>query len=237
MNETNRTVIVLVAGLWIVLMGLLIFVAWAADKEAVERLGDFVQYLDDHRDNAGRLILTLGALVAAVLALLVIIMEVAPEEETRELRVEQAGATTIVPAEALRLRLEDALTSMPQVSAAKVRVFSRDKGIGASLELTIAPGTNVAAVTQEASRVVADALQTDLGLPAAGIPTVRIVFAQAGGPKPEPVASSVVQPPEPPPGEPYRAPWASPGQAPSTSADQAPKPPGQEEPPAKPPVP
>ena len=147
MNETNRGVIILLAGIWIVLMAMVIFVAWADPREAVERLGDFVQYLDEHRDSPSRLILTLGALVLIVLALLVIIVEVAPEEQTRELKVEQAGATTIVPGEALRLRLEEALVTLPQVTAAKARVYSRDKGIGASLDLTVTPDTNVAAVT------------------------------------------------------------------------------------------
>jgi len=193
MNDANRSIIILLAALWIVLMGVLVFAAWAADKEAVDRLGDFVHYLDDHRDNASRLILTLGALVLAVLALLVIIVEIAPAGEAQqELRVEQAGATTIVPAQALRLRLEEALVALPQVTAAKARVFQRDKGVAASVELTITPDANVSAVTQEASHVVADTLQTDLGMPVTGLPSVRITF---GGPKPAPVASSMVQPP------------------------------------------
>jgi hypothetical protein len=192
MNETNRTVIVLAVALWIVLMAVVIFVAWAADAETVERLDDFVQYLDDHRDNASRLIVTLGALVLIVLALLVIIVELAPEEEGREIRVEQAGATTIVPAEPLRLRLEEALTTMTQVTAAKVRVFSQDKGIGTNLDLTVAPGTNIAVVTQEASRLVVDTLQADLGLSVSTPPTVRISFGAAEA---EPVASSLSQPP------------------------------------------
>ena len=46
-----------------------------------------------------------------VFALLVIIIEFAPDDEPRELRVEQAGATTIIPADALRMRLEEALLS------------------------------------------------------------------------------------------------------------------------------
>jgi len=193
MNDANRSIIILLAALWIILMGVVVFAAWAADKEAVDRLGDLVQYLDDHRDNPSRLILTLGALVLAVLALLVIIVELAPAGEAQqELRVEQAGATTIVPAQALRLRLEEALVALPQVTAARARVFSRRKGLAASVELTITPDANVGAVIQEASRVVADTLQTDLGLPVTGLPSVRIVF---GGPKPAPVASSMVQPP------------------------------------------
>ena len=193
MNETNRTAIVLLAALWIVLMAVAIFLAWSDAKLAVDNLGDFIEYLDDHRDTASKLILTLGALVLIVLALLVIIVELAPEEETREIRVEQAGATTIVPAEPLRERLEEALTALPQVSAARARVFSQNKGVGMKLDLTITPNANIAQVTQEASRVVVETLQSDLGLPVAAPPSVRIVF----GPRPvgEPVASSVVQPP------------------------------------------
>jgi hypothetical protein len=236
MSETNRTVIVLLAALWIILMAVLIFAAWAADVETVERLDDFVQYLDDHRNNASRLILTLGALVLIVLALLVIIVELAPEEEAREIRVEQAGATTIVPAEPLRLRLEEALTAMPQVTTATARVFSRDKGIAMRLDLTVTPGTNIGAVTQEASRVVVETLQADLGLPVSVPPTVRITF---GPPKVEPVASSMTQAPVP---EPPPPPMAEP-QTPPSSGPVAPPgglPPSQtaeEEKPAQPPSP
>jgi len=215
MSENNRTVIVLLAALWIILMAVVIFVAWAADVETVERLDDFVQYLDDHRNNASRLILTLGALVLIVLALLVIIVELAPEEEAREIRVEQAGATTIVPAEPLRLRLEEALMAMPQITTATARVFSRDKGIAMSLDLTVTPETNIGAVTQEASRVVVETLQADLGLPVSVPPTVRITF---GPPKVEPVASSMTQPPAP---EPPPPPTAEP-QTPPSSGPVAP---------------
>lgn len=242
MNETNRTAIVLLAALWIVLMAVIIFAAWAAADDAVDRLGDFVEYLDDHRDeDTSRLIVTLGALVLIVLAVLLIVVELAPEEEGREIRVEQAGATTIVPAEPLRLRLEEALTAMTQVTAARARVFSQEKGIGMKLELTVTPDANIAVVTQEASRVVVETLQADLGLPVTAPPSVRIVF---GPPKAEPVASSVTQPPtpEPPPApeaappegahpaEPTPPPPAGPGGPPT--AEPPPQAPGPEEPPA-----
>ncbi len=227
MNETNRSVIVLLAALWILLMAVVIFIAWAAPDDAVDRLGDMVEYLDAHRDDPSRLILTLGALLLVVLALLAIIVELAPEETERELRVERAGATTIVPAEALRLRLEEALRGLPQVTAAKARVFSRDKGIGSSLDLTITAEANVATVTQEAARVVVDTLQAELGLPAAGLPTVRVVFGSA---KAEPVASSVVQAPSPEPAAVEAVPPPVEGTPPS-AAEEAPgaEPPAQEE--------
>ncbi len=234
MSETNRTVIVLLAALCIVLMAVVIFAAWAADVETVERLDNFVQYLDDHRDNASRLILTLGASLLIILALLVIIAELAPEEEAQEIRVEQAGATTIVPAEPLRLRLEEALTAMSQVTTARARVFSRDRGIAMKLNLTVTPGTNIGGVTQEASRVVMETLEADLGLPVSAPPTVRITF---GPSKVEPVASSVTRAPEPPP-----PPTAGPetplsGEPPASPGGLPPSQTAEEEEPAQPPSP
>jgi hypothetical protein len=203
MNEANRTAIVLLAAAWIVLMAIVIFLAWAAPDETINAMGDIVQELDNNNDTAGRLILTLGALALAVFALLVIILELAPEDEERELRVKQAGSTTIVPARALRLRLEEALASMPEVTTAKARVWTRDNGIATGLDLGLRTRANVANVTQESSRIVVDIIQTELGLPVAGLPDVRVSF---GGEKPLPVteaakspeasASSIVRPPE-----------------------------------------
>jgi hypothetical protein len=190
MNETNRLILTLLAGLWIILMAVIIFLAWAAPDDAVDRIGDFAEFLDDNNTNAGKLIVTLAALAAAVLGLLVIIVELAPEDEPKDLRVEQAGATTIVPADALRMRLEEALLGLPEVTAARSKVWSRSKGIAAELNLTVTPEANVSHVTQEAARVVVDTVQTDLGLPVAGIPTVKIAF---GGSK-TPVVSPLHTP-------------------------------------------
>lgn len=190
-NNTNRTFIVIAAAGWIVFMAVLIFFTWSADTDIIDKIGDFQEYLAAHNDDAGKLIITLSALVTVVIALLLVIVEIAPEDQERELRVEQAGATTIVPASALRQRLEEALMGIPEVTAAKARVATKDKGIATALDVTLVPGANVASVTQEAARVVIDAVQTDLGLPVVGVPTVRIAF----GTGQKPVASSVSQAP------------------------------------------
>jgi hypothetical protein len=203
-NDANRILIILAAAVWIVLMAALIFVTWSASDRAIDGLRDAVQFLDDNNDNIGRLIVTLAALVTVVLALLLIIVDLAPEEDERELRVEQAGATTIVPAAALRQRLEEALAALPEVTAARARVNTRDRGITAALDVTVTPEANVAQVTQEATRVVVDTVQTDLGLPVSGVPTVRVAF---GGPRPKPAASSMTQ--QPRPEEPAPAPHAA----------------------------
>jgi hypothetical protein len=202
MNDTNRTAIVLLAALWIVVMAVAIFLTWAAPGDVIEALGDLVQDMDKNNDTAGRLIVTLGALALAVLGLLVIILELAPEDEERELRVRQAGSTTIVPAMALKARLEEALAGLPDVNTSRARVYTKDNAIATNLDLGLKPRSSAAHVTQEASRVVVDIIQTELGLPVSGLPQVRISF---GDGKPLRVtkaaesegvaASSTVQPP------------------------------------------
>lgn len=187
MNEANRTAIVLIAAAWIVLMAIVIFLAWAAPGDAIEALGDVVQELDQSNDTAGRLVVTLGALALAVFGLLVIILELAPEDEERELKVKQAGSTTIVPAQALRQRVEESIGGLPEVTTVKARVWTQDNGIATNLDLGLVPRANVANVTQEASRLVVDIIQTELGLPVAGLPQVRIAF---GGEKPVPVTTA-----------------------------------------------
>ena len=196
MNETNRSIIVLVAGLWIMLMAIVIFLTWNSNADVIDGLFDAVDYLSDHNDDAGRLIVTLGALILAVLATLVIILELAPEDEEKELKIRQAGATTIVPAQALRERLEQALMALPDVTAARARVSTKDDGVAAELDVTVTPTANVAYVSQESTRVVVDAIQQDLGLPVKGVPSVRIAFGEA---KAGTVVSSISQSPQPPP--------------------------------------
>src|SRR6266545_4621275 len=143
MNEANRTAIVLLAAFWIVVMAIAIFLTWAAPDDVIDALGDIVQEMDDNNGAAGRLVVTLGALALAVLGLLVIILELAPEDEERELRVRQAGTTTIVPAQALRARIEEALVALPDVSSARARVWTKDNSIATNLELGLKTPANL----------------------------------------------------------------------------------------------
>ncbi len=194
MDGVNRAAIITLAALVIIAAAVVSFVAWAAGDEAIERLQDFVQYLNEHNDNPGRLILTLGALTLVVLAVLVIVVELVPVQEAGHLRVEQAGATTIVAGPALRQRLEEVLLALPAVTGAKVDVGSRNKGLVAAVQLTVTPQTNVAEVSQEAMAALARTLQQEMGLPLAEAPRLRITF---GAPKEGAAAPPVTREQEP----------------------------------------
>jgi phosphotransferase system glucose/maltose/N-acetylglucosamine-specific IIC component len=181
----NRAAIVGLAFAWVIFMALVVLLTWGADSETIDRLGDLVSYLNDHTDNASKLILSLGAAALIVLSLIVIVVELVPAEPTAQVRLESVtGATAILPVETITQRLEQELRSLPQVQDAQAVVASRDRGLAVALNLTLAPDANVAAVTEEACHLAQETIEQQIGVALVGLPTVRIGFgtATAGAP-------------------------------------------------------
>jgi phosphotransferase system glucose/maltose/N-acetylglucosamine-specific IIC component len=183
----NRAAIVGLAFAWVILMALVILLAWGADSETIDRLGDLVSYLNDHTDNASKLILTLGAAALIVLSLTVIVAELVPAEPAAQVRLESVtGATAILPTEAITQRLEQELRSLPQVQEAQAMVASRDRGLAVALNLTLAPDANVSSATEEACRVAQETIEQKIGVALVGLPTVQIRFGPATATPPTP---------------------------------------------------
>ena len=193
MDALNRAAVVGLAFAWVILMALVILLAWGADTETIDRLGDLVSYLDDHTDNASKLILTLGAAALIVLSLTIIVAELVPAEPAAaQVRLESVtGATAILPAEAITQRLESELRSLPQVQEAQAMVASRDRGLAVALNLTLAPDANVSSTTEEACRLAQETIEQKIGVALVGLPTVQIRFGSATATSPPP-------PPPPP---------------------------------------
>jgi len=226
MNEMNRYLVVLCAATLIVVAAVVVFLTWAATTESIDALVDIVQFLDDNDGTAGKIVITLAALALAVLALLWIVVELAPDDEVKELRIEQAGATTIVPADALRLRLEESLLGLGGVTAARSRVWPRDKGVAVGLDLTVVQTANVGEITQQAVRAVVDTLHEDLGLPVSGTPDVHIAFG--GSRSGDHAAATIISTPAPLEPAPPESPRVEPEMPPPPVTETPPGPPAQE---------
>ena len=187
MDGFNRAAVVGLAFLWVILMALVILLTWGADSETIDRLGDLVSYLNDHTDNAYKLILTLGAAALIVLSLIVIVAELVPAEPAAQVRLESVtGATAILPTEAITQRLEQELRSLPQVQDAQAMVAARDRGLAVALNLTLAPDANVSSTTEEACRLAQETIEQKIGVALVGLPTVQIRFGPAAAPPPPP---------------------------------------------------
>ena len=178
MDAFNRGTIVALAAIWVILMAVVILVTWAADTETIDRLGDLVRYLDDHTDNASKLILTLGASSLIVLCLIVIVAELTPAGPSAEIRLEGVtGATAILSTEDINQRIEQEVTALPQVKESKASVTARDRGLAVALNLVLGPDANVPEATEEACRVTQETIEQKIGVILVGLPKVQITFS------------------------------------------------------------
>jgi len=194
----NRGIIVALAAIWVILMALVIMVTWAADTETIDRLGDLVRYLDEHTDNASKLILTLGVSSLIVLCLIVIVAELAPAGPSTDIRLEGVtGATAVLSTEDINQRIEQEVTALPQIKECKASVTARDRGLAVALNLVLGPDANVPEATEEACRVTQETIEQKIGVALVGLPTVQIRFSAPEG-EPAPASEGEQEPPRPP---------------------------------------
>ena len=170
--------IVALATLWLGLMAFIIAIAWLADGQAIDRLSDFVRYLDDHTDNQSKVIITLGALGLALVSLIVITVE-ALSPPVADIRLVRAGLTTVLSATEVAEGLAQDLRSLPQVRAAEVQVQGRRNGMAVAIELTLASDAGVATAAEAAQRLVQEAAEGRLGVPLVASPVVRVRLGAA----------------------------------------------------------
>lgn len=198
MDAFNRGIIVILAAIWATLMVVVIFVTWAADAETIDRLSDLVRYLDDHTDNASKLILTLGASSLIVLSLIIIVAELAPAGPSTDIRLEGVtGATAVLSTEDINQRIEQEVTALPQIKESKASVTARDRGLAVALNLILGPDANVPEATEEACRVTQETVEQKIGVALVGLPTVQIRFSVPEG-EPVPASEGEQEPPTPP---------------------------------------
>src|SRR4030042_308291 len=113
----HRLIIVLLALLLMFAVACVILFAWAAAPESVERLSDFVQFLDDHaEDDGSRVILTLGGAVVALLALVVVIAELTPPQTERVPVRDVKAGDALLSTDAIAQRLQQERARPPRLN-------------------------------------------------------------------------------------------------------------------------
>jgi len=203
MDIANRLAIVLLALLIIFAVAVVVLFTWAAAPESVERLSDFVGFLDDHaEDDGSRVILTLGAAVVALLALVIVIVELTPPQAERVPVRDVRAGDALLSTDAIAQRLRQEISAVPHVTQTKATVSARGKGVEIDLELHVDPETNLALTSEEACRAVENLLTNRLSVEMARPPRLNLRYSElrlAGAPAG--VASSAPPATEEPPAE------------------------------------
>jgi len=188
MNLANRLIIVLGALLVMFAVAVVILFTWAAAAESVERLANFVQFLHDHEEDDGsRIILTLGGIVVALLALAVVIAELTPPRAERVPVRDVRAGDALLSTGAIAQRLQQEVSVVPHVTQTKATVTARGKGVEVDLELHVDPDTNLALTSEEACKAVENLLTNRLSVEMARPPRLNIRYSElrlAGAPAP-----------------------------------------------------
>jgi hypothetical protein len=179
MDLANRLIIVLLALLLMFAVACVILFAWAAAPESVERLSDFVQFLDDHaEDDGSRVILTLGGAVVALLALVVVIAELTPPQTERVPVRDVKAGDALLSTDAIAQRLQQEVSTVPHVTHTKAMVAAHGSGVEVDLELHVDPETNLALTSEEACRAVENLLSNRLSVEMARPPRLNLRYSE-----------------------------------------------------------
>jgi xanthosine utilization system XapX-like protein len=176
MNAANRLFSVLGSLLLISLVVAVIVLTWALPNESIERMGDLVQYVDAHNNTTSQLVITLGGTILILLTLIVLLLEIAsPAAPVVAVKGVESG-TAFLSTDAIARRLEELMTGVTDVMNARAKVVRHGKGIDVSLTLYVDPGVDVAAVADEACRVVQDAVTERMKVEMHKLPRVRLHY-------------------------------------------------------------
>jgi hypothetical protein len=197
MDLTNRALIIGYALLLILLASIVIFLAWGAPDQSIERLSDLAGYLDDHNNNAAKVLVTLGGLIVVLIGLLVIIYEVLPPE-TGSVRLQHVsnGQADIAVEEVVQ-RLESELRALPQLADAQATITGRGRKAEVNLDLYVTPDADLASTSEEACRVARELMEGRMGLQLDGQPRAQVHYRElrVGGPVDAPHAMQPIEEP------------------------------------------
>ena len=200
MNAANRLFSVLGSLILISLVVAIIVLAWALPNESIERMGDLVQYVDAHNNTTSQLVITLGGTILILLTLIVLLLEIAsPAAPVVAVKGVESG-TAFLSTDAIARRLEELMTGVTDVVNARAKVVRHGKGIDVSLTLFVDPGVDVAAVADEACRVVQDAVTERMKVEMHKLPRVRLHYERPPSrvkkaPAPQPAQVTVEESP------------------------------------------
>lgn len=178
MDLTNRILIIGGALLWIFIVLIIILLAWGAPDEGIDRIGDLAGYLNDHNDTPAKLIVTLGGIVLALLAAIIVIIEVAPPEGG-SLKVSNVGSSDArIPTDEVAHLLESELRQLPQLDDVKAVVQARGDKAEVSLDLHVGPEADIAATVETACNRASELLSHRIGVALARPPRAQLHYKE-----------------------------------------------------------
>lgn len=177
-GQVNRFAIALVAMVVLFAALLVVALAWLEPDGSIARLQQGVDFLDNHRDRDGRIILTLISVVVILLILTVLIVQLAPTSSGRmPVRNMKSGSANITTAE-IASAIDAGVATIAHVAACEASVTRRGKKVDVVLDLHVDPGADLAHTADEACRHAHVLVEQELGIELAAMPRARLHYRE-----------------------------------------------------------
>jgi hypothetical protein len=177
-GQVNRFAIALVAMVVLFAALLVVALAWLEPDGSIARLQQGVDFLDNHRDRDGRIILTLISVVVILLMLTVLIVQLAPTSSGRiSVRNMKSGSANITTAE-IASAIDAGVATIAHVAACEASVTRRGKKVDVVLDLHVDPGADLAHTADEACRHAHVLVEQELGIELAAMPRARLHYRE-----------------------------------------------------------
>jgi hypothetical protein len=190
MNVVNRIIVVLGILVLILFAAMVIVLAWAYSGETISKLGDFVTYLNDRETNGTRVIITLIAGFVILVGLSFLVLELAPRKQGTVMVRDVETGSAVLSTNAVARRLEDVVTSLPEVVATRAKVASRNRAVDVDLQVMVDPECDLSGVASEVSQVVQDVITQQMRVALAGPPRLQLYYSYGSTVKARPVAAA-----------------------------------------------
>lgn len=178
MNVFNRIVVLLL--LVAVAAGAIAVavLAWTIPNKTINWLADAVQWLDDNDGDTEKAILTAIAVVVALVALGLLLLELVPRRRSDVRVVDVQGGQASLSTAAVAQRLDETMRQVPNVVDARSYVTARRRGVEVEMDLDVDSDANLAEVTTAASSAARDLLGNRMHVALLGDPKARLHYRE-----------------------------------------------------------
>jgi hypothetical protein len=189
LEQLNRFIISLVALIVLFAALLIVVLAWGATESTIGRVEDFAGYLRDHDGREAKLVVTVGALVAVLLMLTIMLVELTPSSMQRmRVRNVKSGDATLTTKQ-IAERIEHEIGGSPHIARCDAIVAARGDRVAVVLDLHVDAGADLAKTADEACRAAHTLVEEGMGIALTQPPRARMHYRElrlkdAGPPRP-----------------------------------------------------
>jgi hypothetical protein len=177
MNVFNRLFMVLLALVLIALAIAVVALAWSIPDDSIAWLRDATDWMARHNQDTEKALLSLIAGTIAFLALVLVLLELLPDNGDVKVTDLSVGGAVLSTAD-ITQRIEEAVRTVDHVVNVKASVKAKRKGVLVLLNLDVDPDANLAIVTDEACEAASDVLANKVHVALAAPPQARLHYRE-----------------------------------------------------------